>query len=96
MASLVGVELEQGGVLLKLTRTAAESGGEVHVQEARSTRPPLRRHSGRDPLGISRRISTGEATAAGSAAGVRLPGSIRARQPASWRLLSRTIGRFSS
>ena len=46
--SLVGIELETGGVLLKYVKTAAESGGAVHVQEARyppsSTRPPLHRH----------------------------------------------------
>lgn len=46
--SLVGLELETGGVLLKFTRTAAESGGELHVQEARypahSMRPPLHCH----------------------------------------------------
>lgn len=46
--SLVGIEIESGGVLLKFTQTAAETNGAVHVQEARyppnSTRPPLHRH----------------------------------------------------
>jgi mannose-6-phosphate isomerase-like protein (cupin superfamily) len=46
--SLIGVELENGGVLLKFVKTAAESGGAVHVQEARypahSRIPPYHRH----------------------------------------------------
>src|SRR4051794_18487460 len=50
--SLVGIELETGGVLLKFVQTAAESGGALHVQEARyppsSTRPPLHRHPRQD------------------------------------------------
>ena len=50
--SLVGIELETGGVLMKFVQTAAESGGALHVQEARyppsSTRPPLHRHPRQD------------------------------------------------
>lgn len=46
--SLVGVELENGGVLLKFVQTGAETGGALHVQEARypphSPRPPYHRH----------------------------------------------------
>jgi len=46
--SLVGVELENGGILLKFVQTAAETGGALHVQEARypphSPRPPYHRH----------------------------------------------------
>lgn len=33
--SLVGVELENGGVLIKFVPTGAETGGALHVQEAR-------------------------------------------------------------
>jgi mannose-6-phosphate isomerase-like protein (cupin superfamily) len=50
--SLIGVELETGGVLIKFVRTAAESGGALHVQEARypahSPPPPLHRHPNQD------------------------------------------------
>lgn len=46
--SLVGIELENGGVLLKFTHTAAETAGALHAQEARypphSAPPPLHRH----------------------------------------------------
>ncbi len=46
--SLVGIELEVGGVLLKFMQTASETGGQLHAQEARypglSTAPPLHRH----------------------------------------------------
>lgn len=46
------MELETGGVLIKFTRTAAETGGVVHIQEARypahSTAPPLHRHPKQD------------------------------------------------
>jgi mannose-6-phosphate isomerase-like protein (cupin superfamily) len=49
---LIGIELETGGVLIKFTRTAAESGGEVHVQEARypahSPPAPIHRHPKQD------------------------------------------------
>jgi hypothetical protein len=37
-ASLVGVELENGGVLIKFVQTAVETGGAVHVQHARAGR----------------------------------------------------------
>jgi mannose-6-phosphate isomerase-like protein (cupin superfamily) len=50
--SLIGIELEVGGVLLKFVQTAAESAGVAHVQEARypvhSQRPPLHRHPRQD------------------------------------------------
>lgn len=46
--SLVGIELDNGGVLLKFLETAAESGGAVHRQEARyvprSPVPPYHCH----------------------------------------------------
>jgi mannose-6-phosphate isomerase-like protein (cupin superfamily) len=46
--SLVGIELETGGVLLKFIETTVESHGAAHVQEARypphSHAPPLHRH----------------------------------------------------
>ena len=46
--SLVGLALETGGVLIKFTQTTVESGGAVHVQEARypahSPPAPLHRH----------------------------------------------------
>ncbi len=46
--SLVGIELENGGVLLRFVETAAENGGARHVQEARyaprSSPPPYHRH----------------------------------------------------
>ncbi|HKU38556.1 MAG TPA: cupin domain-containing protein [Polyangiales bacterium] len=46
--SLVGIQLDNGGVLLKFVQTSAETGGALHVQEARypphSPRPPLHRH----------------------------------------------------
>lgn len=50
--SLIGIELETGGVLIKFTRTAAESGGQIHVQEARypahSPPAPIHRHPKQD------------------------------------------------
>ena len=50
--SLVGIELENGGVLLKFIETAAESGGARHVQEARyparSPQPPYHCHPKQD------------------------------------------------
>src|SRR5581483_2655474 len=46
--SLLGIELETGGVLLKYVQTAAETNGALHAQEARypahSTPPPMHRH----------------------------------------------------
>ncbi len=46
--SLLGVELDNGGVLLKFIETGAENGGARHVQEARyaagSKPPPYHRH----------------------------------------------------
>jgi quercetin dioxygenase-like cupin family protein len=46
--SLVGVELETGGVLLKFLETSVETNGLAHIQEARypphSEKPPLHRH----------------------------------------------------
>jgi mannose-6-phosphate isomerase-like protein (cupin superfamily) len=48
MGSLVGLELDNGGVLLKFVKTAAETGGALHVQEARysphSGPPPYHCH----------------------------------------------------
>jgi mannose-6-phosphate isomerase-like protein (cupin superfamily) len=41
--SLVGIELENGGVLMKFVQTSAETGGALHVQEARypaHSKPP--------------------------------------------------------
>lgn len=50
--SLVGIELENGGILLKFVETAAESGGARHVQEARyparSPEPPYHCHPRQD------------------------------------------------
>jgi mannose-6-phosphate isomerase-like protein (cupin superfamily) len=50
--SLIGIELETGGVLIKFVRTAAESSGDIHVQEARypahSAPAPLHRHPRQD------------------------------------------------
>ncbi len=50
--SLVGVELETGGVLLKFTATSVETNGAAHIQEARypphSSPPPLHRHPSQD------------------------------------------------
>ncbi|MBA3465521.1 MAG: cupin domain-containing protein [Deltaproteobacteria bacterium] len=50
--SLVGLELENGGVLLKFVETSAENGGARHVQEARyparSPLPPYHRHPKQD------------------------------------------------
>jgi len=50
--SLIGLELEMGGVLIKFTNTGAETGGSLHVQEARypahSPPPPLHRHARQD------------------------------------------------
>jgi mannose-6-phosphate isomerase-like protein (cupin superfamily) len=47
-ASLAGIELENGGVLLKFVQTAAETQGALHAQEARypanSPLPPYHRH----------------------------------------------------
>lgn len=52
MASLLGVEIETGGVLIKFVKTAAESSGAVHVQEARypahSPPAPFHRHPKQD------------------------------------------------
>jgi quercetin dioxygenase-like cupin family protein len=51
-ASLVGVELDNGGVLVKFLQTAAETNGALHVQEARyaphSSRPPYHCHPKQD------------------------------------------------
>jgi len=41
--SLVGVEIENGGVLMKFVQTSAETGGALHLQEARypaRSKPP--------------------------------------------------------
>jgi mannose-6-phosphate isomerase-like protein (cupin superfamily) len=50
--SLVGIELDNGGVLLKFVKTAAETAGALHVQEARyaphSQPPPYHRHPRQD------------------------------------------------
>lgn len=47
--SLIGVELDNGDVLLKFVQTAAETDGALHVQEARyaphSSPPPYHCHS---------------------------------------------------
>lgn len=47
-SSLVGIELENGGVLMKFVQTSAETGGALHQQEARypphSKPPPSHRH----------------------------------------------------
>jgi mannose-6-phosphate isomerase-like protein (cupin superfamily) len=46
--SLVGIELDNGGVLVRYIKTAAETGGALHAQEARyparSPRPPSHCH----------------------------------------------------
>jgi quercetin dioxygenase-like cupin family protein len=46
--SLVGLELDNGDILLKFVETGAETGGALHVQEARyrptSSPPPLHSH----------------------------------------------------
>jgi quercetin dioxygenase-like cupin family protein len=46
--SLVGLELDNGDILLKFVETASETGGALHVQEARyrptSSPPPLHSH----------------------------------------------------
>src|SRR3954465_3916167 len=46
--SLVGIQLDNGDVLLKFLQTSAETGGEFHLQEARyaphSKLPPYHRH----------------------------------------------------
>lgn len=46
--SLAGIELDNGGVLLRFVQTAAETQGALHVQEARyspnSPLPPYHRH----------------------------------------------------
>lgn len=46
--TLLGMELETGGVLLKYTQTRVETSGSLHVQEAtyppHSTLPPMHRH----------------------------------------------------
>jgi mannose-6-phosphate isomerase-like protein (cupin superfamily) len=50
--SLIGIELENGGVLMKFVQTGSETGGAVHVQEARypahSRPPPYHRHPSQD------------------------------------------------
>jgi mannose-6-phosphate isomerase-like protein (cupin superfamily) len=50
--SLIGLELEMGGVLLKFLQTGAETGGTLHAQEARypahSTAPTLHHHPRQD------------------------------------------------
>jgi quercetin dioxygenase-like cupin family protein len=47
-ASLLGIELDNGDVLVKYVQTAAETGGALHAQEARyvphSKPPPYHRH----------------------------------------------------
>jgi mannose-6-phosphate isomerase-like protein (cupin superfamily) len=46
--SLVGIELDNGGMLVRYVKTAVETGGVLHAQEARyparSSRPPSHRH----------------------------------------------------
>jgi mannose-6-phosphate isomerase-like protein (cupin superfamily) len=42
-SSLVGIEVENGGVLMKFVQTSAETGGALHAQEARypaHSKPP--------------------------------------------------------
>lgn len=50
--SLLGIELDNGGVLLKFVETAAENGGARHLQEARyaphSQPPPYHCHPKQD------------------------------------------------
>jgi len=50
--SLIGIELDTGGVLVSFTQTAAETGGERHVEEARyvprSPMPPYSCHPKQD------------------------------------------------
>jgi quercetin dioxygenase-like cupin family protein len=50
--SLVGLELDNGDVLIKFVETAAETGGALHAQEARyeprSRRPPYHCHPQQD------------------------------------------------
>lgn len=50
--SLVGLELDNGDILLKFVETAAETGGALHAQEARyrphSNPPPLHCHPAQD------------------------------------------------
>jgi mannose-6-phosphate isomerase-like protein (cupin superfamily) len=50
--SLVGIELENGGVLVRFVQTATETGGALHAQEARyparSAPPPFHRHPKQD------------------------------------------------
>jgi mannose-6-phosphate isomerase-like protein (cupin superfamily) len=50
--SLLGIELDNGGVLVKFLQTAAETGGALHVQQARyvphSAPPPYHRHPHQD------------------------------------------------
>jgi mannose-6-phosphate isomerase-like protein (cupin superfamily) len=52
MSSLIGIEIESGGVLIKFVQTAAETAGALHAQEARyaphSQRPPYHRHPKQD------------------------------------------------
>lgn len=45
--SLVGVELDNGDVLLRFVQTGAETGGTLHAQEARYRRARGRRGSPR-------------------------------------------------
>ena len=50
--SLIGIELDNGGVLLKFLQTGAETGGALHLQQARyaphSPPPPYHRHPRQD------------------------------------------------
>lgn len=50
--SLLGIELETGGVLIKFVKTAAETDGSLHVQQARypahSAPAPIHRHPRQD------------------------------------------------
>jgi mannose-6-phosphate isomerase-like protein (cupin superfamily) len=52
MESLVGIELDNGGVLMRFVQTTAETGGALHAQEARyaphSAPPPYHRHPKQD------------------------------------------------
>ena len=50
--SLIGLELDNGDILLKFVETAAETGGALHAQQARyrpqSKAPPLHCHPSQD------------------------------------------------